>query len=279
MKFKINPMFFLVLFIFSSIGFFEKVITAFIFVFLHELTHLFVAKILGYKIYKIELFPFGGVAEYMGMVEMDPPNEILIALSGPLFNFFVVAVFFILPFESEFISMVIELNLLIGLFNIVPVLPLDGGRIFRSLLVLCFGFENGTKYALKLARVIAISAAVIAVVFLIYNKSNLWLLLVSFFIYGALIREEKQYIYNFLEYLTCKKDFIKKVKKRVVCHHAVDKRIFLRDAINCIIPGKYNVFYILGSDTEIENTITEVELIDTYFSIDSRDMRLKDVYK
>ena len=109
MKLKINPLFFIILLIFSLCGFFQKVLVAFILVFLHEFSHLLAAKKLGFKIYKIELFPFGGVAEYLGMVEMNPSSEIIIALSGPFFNFFTAAVFFILPFDFDLINFIIEI--------------------------------------------------------------------------------------------------------------------------------------------------------------------------
>ena len=277
MKFKVNPLFLFILFGFTLLGFFEKSLFAFILVFLHELSHFLMARVVGYKIYKIELFPFGGVAEYMGLLEMDPPAELLVALAGPLFNFLVIVILNIIKLDFEYIPLIIELNLIIGLFNLLPVLPLDGGRILRSLFVLKFGFKKGTKITLKISQFFAFVSLIISILILLINKSNIWLLLLSFFIYGALINEKKQYIYNFISYLSRRKTSKNSFRNKRVYLHALDENNNLSEAINCIVPGKLNIFYVLNYNIEIEKVLTEAKLIEIYFSTGKSELKLKNV--
>ena len=118
----------------------------------HELAHLIVAKKLGYKLNKVRLMPFGAVLE-AEEDEFLPKDEILIGLAGPLFNlilsFFIVALWWVKP---EIYNLTIDFavaNLSLGLFNLVPIFPLDGGRI-----LLAFLSRNGDrKTASKLMRV------------------------------------------------------------------------------------------------------------------------------
>jgi stage IV sporulation protein FB len=84
-----------VILLFSFLGIFWESIIAFSLVFVHELVHSYAAHKLGYDILRIEIFPFGGVAEYLGLVAMEPLNEIKIAIVGPLFNLITAVVFFI----------------------------------------------------------------------------------------------------------------------------------------------------------------------------------------
>ncbi|MFH1240591.1 MAG: site-2 protease family protein [Candidatus Diapherotrites archaeon] len=140
---------------------------------LHELTHSLVASARGFKVRKIILLPIGGVA-LMDDFPKKPKDEFLISIAGPLFNFFLVFVIiltaqvFALPFPWELfqenlgVGTFTELfdfaimnyplfafmwvNLILGSFNLfVPALPLDGGRVLRSILGLFFGFNKSTK--------------------------------------------------------------------------------------------------------------------------------------
>lgn len=140
---------------------------------LHELTHSLVASKLGFKVRKIILLPIGGVA-LMDDFPKKPKDEFLISIAGPLFNFFLVlgillaAQVFALPFPWElfqenlsmetfaalFDSAIMNyplfafmwVNLILGSFNLfIPALPLDGGRVLRSILGLFFGFNKSTK--------------------------------------------------------------------------------------------------------------------------------------
>lgn len=104
----------------------------------HELAHSFVAQ--RYKIFieSITLFIFGGVAQMKG----EPPHpkaEFMIAIAGPLSSFFLSVIFFFLSGNTTsgikaLFSYLSQINLIIGVFNLIPGFPMDGGRVLRSII-------------------------------------------------------------------------------------------------------------------------------------------------
>jgi Zn-dependent protease len=106
----------------------------------HELTHSLVAKHEGLKISGITLFLFGGVSN----LSQSPPNpgtELKIAISGPAASFVLGGVFYGLyvgvprpEAVSALLGYLAVVNLLLGVFNIIPGFPLDGGRVLRAIL-------------------------------------------------------------------------------------------------------------------------------------------------
>ncbi|MEM3555802.1 MAG: site-2 protease family protein [Candidatus Micrarchaeia archaeon] len=129
----------------------------FTFVVLHELSHSIIAIRNGVEVRRITLFPIGGMA-MIEEISIPPDVELKLAIAGPIFNFIVVAIAFITrlfltsePFAS-ILSAVIEINLILGLFNLLPAIPLDGGRVWRSIQEKKVGHLKATEAAVKLSR-------------------------------------------------------------------------------------------------------------------------------
>jgi Zn-dependent protease len=198
-------------------------------VFFHELTHSVVSMHKGIKVNKIILLPIGGMALTENFPE-EPKDEFLISIAGPLFNFGVViflavmvALFDFIPFPStesifkEGISIslmnypvfaLMYVNLMLGAFNLlVPALPLDGGRVWRSLLAIKFGKTKATKFVAKISEFIAL------ILFLggIFS-GNIILAVIAIFIYFASKYEnEMQEMKEILKGVFIKKIINKKI--------------------------------------------------------------------
>lgn len=114
---------------------------------------------------EIELYPFGGVARLEGLLELEPQVERQIAWGGPLSNFLLVALALVVYnnryycnlLTEDLILFFIRANLTLAFFNLFPALPLDGGRILRSLLAERYGFRKATKQAAFLGKVLAVA--------------------------------------------------------------------------------------------------------------------------
>lgn len=133
---KLGQLTYLVLGIITSLLFFSSVL-------FHELSHSLVAKTRGLPIKSITLFVFGGVAQ-MTKEPDNPAVEFQMAVAGPLSSFVLAALFGVIWFVSETLGLGVLvsapayylgiINLILGVFNLVPGFPLDGGRVLRSFL-------------------------------------------------------------------------------------------------------------------------------------------------
>ncbi|MDU2066032.1 MAG: site-2 protease family protein, partial [Sporomusaceae bacterium] len=135
---------------FSVVGFGSKILLLITGLLWHETAHVLVAIKLGFPVEKVELTVFGGVALAPSLGEAAVLEECLVAAAGPLASFFLAGVAFLLLHQiaSELLSFYFTVNLSLALFNLLPGLPLDGGRIFRSLLALTLGYSRATVFTI-----------------------------------------------------------------------------------------------------------------------------------
>jgi Zn-dependent protease len=118
-------------------------IILFISVLVHELSHSYIAKKNGLPIGRITLFFFGGVSE-MTEEPQDPSLEVRMAAAGPLMSFLIAGVLGGFWYLSQLVNAPVAvtatlgygglINAVLGLFNLLPAFPLDGGRVFRGAL-------------------------------------------------------------------------------------------------------------------------------------------------
>ncbi len=169
----------------------------FLCVLLHEIAHSYIALRMGQHVRGITLFIFGGISQ-LDDIPHDPPLELKITLAGPLISIVLGAFFFFIAFIATSIGSVLSLrllsifmetlsfyNLLIGVFNLIPAFPLDGGRVLRAVLAMKMEYGHATKTAVTLGKIIAVIMAVIGIFI------NIWLTLVSIFIYMGASQEGK----------------------------------------------------------------------------------------
>lgn len=150
------------------------VLSFFVCVILHEFGHAIAARRFGVKTFDIIMTPIGGIARLERMPE-GKGQEFWVAIAGPLVNFFIAAVIWLgfLVFTGElwpsfdgvswslgapvsgFFIIIMGANLGLGIFNLIPAFPMDGGRILRSLLSLRMDRAKATKIASYAGQVIA----------------------------------------------------------------------------------------------------------------------------
>jgi Zn-dependent protease len=150
-------------------------------VLLHELGHALVARYLGVPIAGIELNFFGGAAKMMDLPK-TANNEIAIAAAGPAVSLALAGLGFGLGtvLGSGLLVLIGWINLVIAGFNLIPALPMDGGRILRALLTRRMDFVRATDVAVTVSRVAAIAFGVYGLAFgvfqLVLLAPFLWML-------------------------------------------------------------------------------------------------------
>ena len=141
------------------------VLVAFASVVLHELGHALVARHLGVNVSRIELHFFGGAAQ-MTDQPRSARDEIAIAAAGPAVSFALAGLSLVLlSLTGVAVFQVLAwINLVLGAFNLIPALPMDGGRILRAILSRRMGFVRATEVSVTVARVFAVALGVYGVV-------------------------------------------------------------------------------------------------------------------
>ena len=167
-------------------------------VFLHELSHSYVAKRLGIPVRRITLFMFGGVAQ-LQEEPRSPKVEFLVAIAGPACSLTLAAASYgllhIIParlaaFRPVFWHLAI-VNIFVLAFNLVPGFPLDGGRVLRSFIWAVSGnFRLSTLIASAIGRGFAIFLIVFGIsIPLLFGAGRflegVWLIMIGFFLYQA----------------------------------------------------------------------------------------------
>lgn len=167
----------------------------FVTVLVHELAHAFVAKHRGLDVPKITLFIFGGVS-HLSRQPSSAGEEFQIAAAGPATSIVIAIVTAIagwaLQDVSEQTSAVLlylaVVNVLLGVFNILPGFPLDGGRVFRSIVWKRTGsFRKATQTASGVGELFGYLLMLIGVFLLLtgFVFNGVWLLFIGWFLLGA----------------------------------------------------------------------------------------------
>jgi len=165
----------------------------FVSVLIHELAHSFVARARGLNARSITLFIFGGVSNLTG----EPGSartEFVVAIVGPLTSFVLaaislgVATFIDEPRVDIVASYLVYINFALGLFNLVPGFPLDGGRVLRSILWGATGnMRRATVWAANVGKLVAWLMFAYGA-FLLFNGaivSGVWLAAIAWFLHSA----------------------------------------------------------------------------------------------
>jgi len=157
----------------------------------HELAHSYVAQKYKLTIESITLFVFGGVAQLKGQAP-NPRAEFWIAIAGPFSSFLLSAFFFILTMSTAggakaLFAYLTQINFVLGVFNLIPGFPMDGGRVLRSAI---WGQKKDYFYATRAAVRIGQGIALFLVflgLFSIFTggPGGLWLMFIGWFIYSS----------------------------------------------------------------------------------------------
>jgi Zn-dependent protease len=199
----------LIILLFTGIANFLFIFIVFSIVLAHELCHSVAAILSGIPVPRIVLLPFGGLAT----IELpeNPITELKISASGPLFNFFFAAVGYLIAkimglsllsygqvldmlvnggvgiFTPAYVlSIIVTSNLILGLFNMLPAFPMDGGRVFRSVLALWMDYAKATAIAGRIGQLFSLLFIAVGIL-----GFNLWWLVIGLFLTYASSSEVK----------------------------------------------------------------------------------------
>lgn len=226
MKIIVNPLTYLILFLFFICGYFNYFLIISIILFIHDLGHIIVMKVFKINIISIEVLPFGSVINTNIKYNLNSNKFLLISLAGIFNQLLLYAVFYLL-FLSGVINDIsynifLIYNKYIIFFNLLPMIPLDGSKISLSILERFIPY----KYSIIIGN---IASLIMIIIFIMNSQINLNTILISIFLFMKTYEEVIMYNYIFMKFL--------------IERYLLDidyKRIKMVNSIKKIYKNKYN---------------------------------------
>lgn len=183
MKIRIDLKILIFLIIFYFTGQIKLYLLVMFFSVIHEIGHIIIGIILKMKPQKLELMPFGlSVSFYTDFSEKNfNIKEILVAAAGPITSLLLAI---LIPNQEAAYS-----NLLILFFNLIPLYPLDGGRIIKGILHTKIGTIETEKLVTKISNITMIVLTVISSIAVYYYK-NIAIFLICIFLWSIVLKEK-----------------------------------------------------------------------------------------
>lgn len=161
-----------------------------LFTLIHEISHSLMGALLGLKLRRFEVMPFGFkiTFEECKTYKKMPVKRFLITIVGPLTNLGIMMAAIVLKLNTN----IVYTNLIIGIFNLIPIYPLDGGRILKTILNIKLVPREANYIINKISYITIIVLTVITSILILYIK-NIAILFVLAYLWYIVIRENKRY--------------------------------------------------------------------------------------
>jgi stage IV sporulation protein FB len=219
---------------------------------LHEFGHITMARRFGVRTPDVILLPIGGVAR-LERIPDEPKQELLIALAGPAVTAAIAVILYAilrLNPTRPFLSLLMNVNVYLLLFNLIPAFPMDGGRVLRALLASRMGIVRGTRVAAMLGQVLAVLGGLYAV-----TAGHPLAVLVAFFVFlGATAEAEAVET-------RAAGDGLQVSQMMVTEFRTVPVYATLGDAVELLLSGEQREFPVVDNAGRIEGILTRDNLI------------------
>lgn len=242
-------------------------------VFIHELGHAACARLLGVTVLSISLLPFGGVAVMEDNGVLTAKKEIAIAVSGPLQNAIMAGMAWILHligmWDGPSLAYFIEANFLIVSFNLLPVLPLDGGKICQSLCSLVMPYHSTLLWTSRISIVFSGLLIVYSMAPLLDGQGiQLNLLMIGTFLLYSNWTDHGHLPFRFLRFLIGRQRLLTKQlpSGRKAQPIVADAAKPLDAILRLLKREKYHFVYVMNAKGELMEIVPEQKIIASYLS-------------
>ncbi len=262
----LNNAFLALLGLFFVAGVLGKGLIAFSVVLMHELAHVAAARRFGVHVSDVELLPFGGVSRMGGEVVVDPSKEVYVSAIGPATNLLLagLAIFFknLGLWDDDLGPFFLQCNLLIAAFNLLPALPLDGGRVFRAYLARRVGFKQATYKAARWGQFWGVVIVLLGTAGLAAGVSGMDIMITGMFLLYAATREKRLAPYHFIRHLAQKKQELAAAGVLPGEPLVSLDTVRLGDIIRTFVPQRFHVVLVLDRNWQYQGVVSEAQIID-----------------
>lgn len=251
---------------------------AFFIIIIHEWGHIFAARRFKWRIRQIFLLPFGGVAEFDEAGSRPQKEELVIVLSGPAQQIWLMALALLLPENSviteKTTATFLELNAMVLLFNLLPIFPLDGGRLMAILFSYFFPYMKAQKMVIMISLSFLLAYCFILFLFSPFHLNG-WL--VAAFLGHALWKEWKNRPYHFFRFLIHLEKLpasTRMVKRKTIFVQGEEP---LKKVLERFYRGVEHQIVVL-ENRRIIGTLGGKKLLERFFERKSWDLPIKNVF-
>lgn len=234
-------------------------------IFIHEMGHAAAASFFSWRIKKISLLPFGGVAEMDEHGNRPLKEEFIVVIAGPLQHLwmgggaYLLENFGVIP--EDLFQLFISFNVMIFIFNLFPVWPLDGGKLVFLLLSLKHSFPHAHRVTLMLS-IVSLGLFSFLILMIAPSHINVWVVIA--FLAFSLYHEWKQRRFIFMRFLL-ERYYGKKSNPSALVPIQADEQELLIHVLEKFQRGcKHPI--IVEAEGKEKGTLDENELLHAYFT-------------
>lgn len=247
-------------------------------VLIHELFHLFAALFLHVPVRYMVIMPFGMTLKLSDSFMEHPKKEALIAAAGPLSNLIMLLLIRMHPADSVNAALFSVANGAILFLNLLPVPPLDGGRILRTILIHRLGFTRGLKMMRRLSFVLIALLAICGVWLLIFFHGNISLCMIAAFLSYHFISEKKNYDLSAMRMMIYEKECLLSDGFIPTRQVTLRKTAPAKQILKKLNFSSFYIITVLDDTLSVCAILTESDIIRTVFQKGYR-ARLEDAVK
>ncbi|SFW85240.1 site-2 protease family protein [Chitinophaga sancti] len=256
-----------------------EILAVFMCVLLHELGHAFAAIYYKIPISEIRLLPIGGLTLFTKQ-PANPTQEVVVSLAGPIVNLLIaLAMIPFIPAGTEywnfsnmissihagnFFHFIYNINVLLTLINLLPILPLDGGKLLKGLA----GFIFKPYPAFRLTLTISTAGSLLLTIAGLLTGNLLFILYGCFLLFTSTI-EKNNYTISFLLKDETVSDVLSQDYKTIDMHAA-------REEVLATICSGNDRYYVLTDDTALVGILDKETILSKLLS-EKKDMALQDI--
>lgn len=269
MRVEVHWLFLLILLFASLTGYHLEALILLGSLIAHEIAHLLVAWVLGLGVEELKLTPFGGMARLDTALETDPQAETSVALAGPFQSFFLAGLAGFLMggelFDQTYVRFFFEVNANLAFFNLIPALPMDGGRALRGLLAQRYGYRRVTGWMFWLGRLCgALMVAAALVVLARTGSAYLTPLVGGLFLTLGVGREVDEAVYRSYRQFLLKRERLARRRVMPADHLVAVEGTRISEVLEHLASRRYHLVLVVDQALRPIGLLHESELMDAF---------------